>query len=95
MLEDQFDHLRPYEEKRIVQLATKFKESNDSVIIFQAENETVPYEFVKSVKYFFKFFKSPLYNAGYVKKFNIEELDIRSDIGAGELVRVFTYLASV
>ena len=30
-----------------------------------------------------------------VDKFKIEELDIRADVGAGELARVFTYLASV
>jgi hypothetical protein len=49
MIEAQFDHLRPYEEKRIVHLAAKLTDQSENLLLFEAENETVPYEYLKTV----------------------------------------------
>lgn len=52
-MEDFFKHLKPFEERRIVQLAAKKKDVRESVLLFQSENETIPYDFLKTVKFNF------------------------------------------
>jgi len=39
--------------------------------------------------------ESPFWVGGHIQNFKIEELDMRVNVGQGELARVFTYLATM
>jgi hypothetical protein len=81
-----YDYLRPFEEQRIMHFYSKIKDSENYMMVFQGDNETTPYDFLVG---------SPLFISGLVADYKIEELDLRVNVGQGELARVFTYLATM
>ena len=57
---------------------------NRSFVLFEYENETVAYDFIK---------KDPFYLNGWVDNWNIEEVEIFSRGMTTQLSQVYTYLA--
>ena len=50
LFESEYDYLNTFQDKRIVQFAARTQDDAETFLIFQSENETVPYDYIKQVK---------------------------------------------
>ena len=51
LTEQTYEYLRPFEEQRIMHFYSKLKKSNNFMMIFQGDNEVVPYDFLTGVRF--------------------------------------------